>query len=48
MVQVDGVATWLNVVLTTQQRYGTGEPGKVQRRDRVGIVEGPTGTGPAQ
>ena len=23
-----------------QQRYATGEPGKVQGRDRVGIVEG--------
>ena len=30
-----------------QQRYATGEPGKVQGRDRVGIVEGSWGTGPA-
>ena len=29
-----------------QQRYATGEPGKVQGRDRVGIVEGPVGTAP--
>ena len=26
-----------------QQRYGTGEPGKVHRRDDVGIVEGSCG-----
>ena len=30
-----------------QQRYTTGEPGKVHGRDRVGILEGPVGTGPA-
>ena len=30
-----------------QQRYATGEPGKSQGRDRVGIVEGSCGTGPA-
>ena len=27
----------------SQQRYVTGEPGKVQGRDRVGIVEGSYG-----
>ena len=27
-----------------QQRYTTGEPGKVQGRDRVGILEGPVGS----
>ena len=43
MVQVYGVATWLNVVLTPQQWYATGEPSKVQGRDRVGIVEGSCG-----
>ena len=32
---------WLNVVLTSpQQRYVTGEPGKLQGQDGVGIVEG--------
>ena len=35
--------TWLNVVLTPQQQYATGEPDNVQGRDRVGIVEGPCG-----
>ena len=33
----------VNVVLTSQQRYATGEPGKVQGRDRVGIVVGSCG-----
>ena len=41
---VAGVATWLNVVVTVpvprpQRRYATGEPSKVQGRDRVVIVE---------
>ena len=30
-----------------QQRYATGEPGKVQGPDRLGVVEGSVGTGPA-
>ena len=30
-----------------QQWYATGKPGKVQGRDRVGIVEGSRGTVPA-
>ena len=30
-----------------EQLYATGEPGKVQGRDRVGIVESPVDTGPA-
>ena len=30
-----------------QQWYATGEPGKFQGQDRVGIVEGRVGTGPA-
>ena len=35
---------WLKVVLTPpQQRYVTGEPGKLQGRDGVGIVEGSCG-----
>ena len=41
-----GVATWLNVVLTPpppRQQYATEEPGKVQGRDHVGIVEGSCG-----
>ena len=31
----------------TYQRYTTGEQGRIQGRDRVDIVEGPVGTGPA-
>ena len=30
-----------------EQLYATGEPGKVQGRDHVGIVESPVDTGPA-
>ena len=30
-----------------QQRYATGEPGKGQGLDSLGVVEGSVGTGPA-
>ena len=44
MVQVDGVATWLNVVLTPPPSSGTPwESQAKQGRDRVGIVEGSCG-----
>ena len=41
-VQDERISTWLNID-RPQQRYATGETGKIQGRDHVAIVEGSSG-----